>query len=63
MAASELGFAVLGGLALGYWLDGLLGTSPWLLLVGLVLGFTGGLWTLIRLTNKVMEDDRSKPAR
>lgn len=63
MAASELGFAVLGGLALGYWLDRLCGTSPWLTVAGLLLGFIGGLWTLIRLVNTLMEKERSNQDR
>ncbi len=30
------------GLALGYWLDGVFGTSPWLTLIFLVLGIIAG---------------------
>ena len=40
--ASTLGFsvvfAILIGLAIGYWLDSKFGTSPWLTLVFLVMG-------------------------
>ena len=32
---------------LGYWVDGLVGTGPWLLLVGVFLGFGLGLVSLI----------------
>ncbi|HED65744.1 MAG TPA: AtpZ/AtpI family protein [Planctomycetes bacterium] len=32
---------------LGYWADGKLGSSPWLLLVGVFLGFGLGLWSLV----------------
>jgi F0F1-type ATP synthase assembly protein I len=32
----------------GYWLDGKLGSSPWLLLVGLGLGFSAGFYNLYR---------------
>ncbi len=32
---------------LGYWADGRLGTTPWLLLVGVFLGFGLGLKSLI----------------
>ncbi len=39
------------GLLGGNFLDGKFGTSPWLTLVGLVLGFGGGLWNLIRILN------------
>lgn len=39
-------FAVMlvGGLAVGWWLDGLLHTSPALLLVGLLLGIASGIY-------------------
>ena len=33
--------------ALGWWLDGKLGTSPWLLLVGIFLGAAGGFTSLV----------------
>jgi F0F1-type ATP synthase assembly protein I len=33
--------------ALGWWLDGKLGTSPWLLLVGIFLGAAGGFYSLV----------------
>jgi hypothetical protein len=38
-------FAVMlvGGLAAGWWLDGVLHTFPALLLIGLALGFVGGI--------------------
>lgn len=32
----------------GLWLDGKFGTRPWLTIVGVMLGFTGGLLALIR---------------
>ncbi len=35
-----LGFA-------GYWVDGKLGTSPWLLILGLFLGAAGGFYSLL----------------
>jgi F0F1-type ATP synthase assembly protein I len=39
-------FLVLG--AVGWWLDGKLGTEPWLLLVGIFLGATGGFISLVK---------------
>jgi F0F1-type ATP synthase assembly protein I len=33
---------------LGYWLDGKLGTSPWLLLGGIFVGFAIGLFALVK---------------
>ncbi len=33
---------------LGHWLDGRFGTAPWLLLVGVLLGFGGGTLSLLK---------------
>ena len=40
------------GLVGGYYADRLLGTSPWLLLVGLVLGIAAGFVNLFRSVNR-----------
>jgi F0F1-type ATP synthase assembly protein I len=40
---ATLAFTVLAGLGGGYWLDGQLGTAPWLLLGGGTLGVVGAL--------------------
>lgn len=32
----------------GIWLDGKLGTSPWLLIVGVLLGGTGAFYAILR---------------
>ena len=49
---SSIGFALVIatviGLVGGYYADRLLGTSPWLLLVGLVLGIAAGFVNLFR---------------
>ena len=39
----EMAIAVIIGLAFGTWLDGKLGTTPWMLIVFLVLGFAAGM--------------------
>ncbi len=44
----ELAGAVLLGLAAGYWLDGRLGTRPWLTLGGGLLGIAGGFYRVSR---------------
>lgn len=44
----ELAVSFLGCFLLGYWLDGKLGTSPALTLVGLVLGAFAGFWALYK---------------
>ncbi len=43
-----LAVTVLAGLGLGYWLDGRLGTRPWLMLVGASLGITAALVYFIK---------------
>jgi F0F1-type ATP synthase assembly protein I len=44
----QLAIAVVAFFFLGRWLDSLLGTAPWLMLAGLVLGITGGLVQFLR---------------
>jgi len=58
-----LGAQIAGTLAgltlLGWWLDGRLGTTPWLMLGGIVLAFAGVgalLYRLVKQTNKPAKD-------
>jgi ATP synthase protein I len=51
----ELGFSVILGLFIGQYLDGLLGTEPWLLLLFLLLGAAAGFRRLYRLLKEVGE--------
>jgi F0F1-type ATP synthase assembly protein I len=44
----QFGAAIILFALLGWWLDGKLGTGPWLLILGVVLGFTGGLISLLK---------------
>ena len=39
-------FLVLG--AVGWWLDGKLGTAPWLMLIGIALGACGGFYSMVK---------------
>lgn len=41
--------------AAGWWLDKKLGTSPWLVLVGIAFGFAVGLYVMIRASNKLLK--------
>jgi ATP synthase protein I len=52
-AAFSLFAAVVAGLILGWLLDRWLGTKPWLLLAGLVLGSAAGLYEFIRSSSKL----------
>lgn len=45
--------SVLGGTLLGYLLDGWLGTQPWLLVAGVVLGTAGAFTWLYRMMAKL----------
>lgn len=44
----ELAAAVAGFTLAGYWWDLHYGTSPWGILIGVVLGLVGGMYNLIR---------------
>ena len=52
-AALSLFFSVVTLLGLGWLLDRWLGTSPWLLVAGIVLGSVLGLYEFIRLTSRI----------
>jgi len=44
----ELAVAVLLGMFGGRWLDGRIGTTPWMMILGLCFGFTAGLRAIFR---------------
>lgn len=48
----ELGVSVLIGLLGGMWIDGQLGTDPWIMLVGLVIGFIAGFRAVLRAVER-----------
>lgn len=47
-AGMQFAGAIVLFLFLGRWLDGLLGTAPWLLLLGVLVGAVGGFISLYR---------------
>lgn len=49
LAASQMGFVVVGGFLLGMWADRYFGSAPWLSILGLVAGFASGLRVMILL--------------
>lgn len=57
----ELGFSVILGLFIGQYLDSLLGTEPWLLLLFLLLGAAAGFRRLYRLLKEVAESGAPPP--
>ncbi|OGQ23176.1 MAG: hypothetical protein A3I05_02765 [Deltaproteobacteria bacterium RIFCSPLOWO2_02_FULL_44_10] len=60
----QLAASVIVGLLGGAWIDKKIGSSPWLAVLGLTLGFVGGLWNMIRILNwhkqKKDSDDSSQ---
>jgi F0F1-type ATP synthase assembly protein I len=53
--ATEAAFSIPIAIGIGYWLDSRLGTSPWLLLAGVVVGLGAALrrlWSLRRLVEE-----------
>ena len=58
----ELAGAVAGFSLIGYWIDRHYDTSPWGLLVGVVLGMVGGLYNFVRealqATREAKQEDR-----
>jgi len=52
-AALSLFAAVVSGLIVGWLLDRWLGTGPWLLVLGIVLGTAAGFYEFIRQTSKL----------
>ncbi|MEP1231068.1 MAG: AtpZ/AtpI family protein [Litorimonas sp.] len=53
--STELLVSVLVGAGLGYGLDKLFGTNPWILLVGLGFGFAAGIKSVLRTAEKMDE--------
>lgn len=53
-----MGVCVALGWGIGYWLDGWLGTQPWLMLVFLLLGVAAGFKALITTANKARDRQR-----
>jgi len=45
--------SIIVGLFFGYWLDKLLGTHPWLLLIFTIFGIISGLTSLLRAVKKL----------
>jgi ATP synthase protein I len=52
-AAFGLFSAVVAGLVVGWVLDRWLGTRPWILVAGIVLGAVAGFYQFIRITSKL----------
>jgi Uncharacterized protein conserved in bacteria len=53
LALSQIGMEMFVPIVIGVLLDNWLGTAPWILIVGVLLGLFGGLLHLIALVNKM----------
>jgi len=53
----QLAAAVIAGLFIGQWIDQKLHTTPWLTILGLILGSVGGFYNLIRIINWKNKDN------
>src|SRR5882672_2121074 len=62
-AGLELGISVAVGALFGGWLDGKLGTAPWLLIVFLILGVIAGFRGLLRAVARAERADRAQRIR
>jgi ATP synthase protein I len=66
-SVAGLGFqfavTILVFLYIGKWLDGKLGTAPWLLLLGVFIGAIGGFYTLYRALSANQRRDRESRER
>ena len=48
----EMGISVIIGLLFGRWLDGRIGTAPWMMILFLCFGFTAGIRGVMRAVNR-----------
>lgn len=52
-------FALMMGFGAGFWLDGRLGTKPWLSLLGFAVGLAAGILNVVRTMQAVAAGERS----
>ncbi|HUU34398.1 MAG TPA: AtpZ/AtpI family protein [Vicinamibacterales bacterium] len=52
-------FALMMGFGAGFWLDGRLGTKPWLSLLGFAVGLAAGILNVVRTMQSVAAGERS----
>jgi ATP synthase protein I len=56
----EFSLSTIVGLLGGRWLDAKLGSAPWLMIVGLLLGVVAGFRSLLRAARKATEDSEAR---
>lgn len=55
-AGIELALSVVIGYWFGHWLDGKLGTDPWLMISFLIIGTVAGMRSLYRTAKRALEE-------
>lgn len=60
--ALEMGISVVIGLGIGYWLDHVLGTAPWMALFWMACGTFAGMRSLYRLAKQIERDEERENA-
>jgi F0F1-type ATP synthase assembly protein I len=60
LAMAQCGIEMVVPLALGAWLDYVMGWTPWAAVAGAVLGFVGGMIHLISMSNKIGQSQSKK---
>ena len=61
-AAMEAVFAILIAIGIGYFADERLGTTPWFMLAGVVLGFAAFVLRLWRFGARIQKPEDEEPA-
>lgn len=61
MALAQVGLEMVAPVILGLVLDHYLGSSPWCVLAGVVLGFAGGIVHLVAIVNRMNKAETKKP--
>lgn len=61
--AFEAVVALIVSALVGYWADGYFGSSPWLMIVGVVLGFAAMVLRLFRLGSEMESLERAAQAK
>lgn len=51
------------GFGIGYGLDGLLGTTPWLMILFILLGLFAGVKTMMRSADEIQKKELAKQAK
>jgi F0F1-type ATP synthase assembly protein I len=62
IAISQVGLEMVAPIGLGVGLDVWLGTLPWISIVGVLLGFFGGMSHLMVLVNRMDKAEKSEPS-